>query len=539
MRRRRDPTTGRSHERAGECGVRVRRAARDTRGGAFVLSLAELRRAARAVERRFAGFRVERIAQPDAFRVALTFHGRADGDDRSGRRCLVLSCDPAFARVGELERAPASAERPPAFLQFLRPRIEGARLRSARIAGEDRQLVLVFDGADASFDVLLSLLGRRSNCYVIASDGRLLAAQRPLEQTRRSLRIGEPWEAPPEPAPREGDDRFAAEDDDALLRAIEAAYAGSEDERTSDALGARVAKALRKERKAAEKRVERIDAELAEAEHAGDLQRHGELLKGALARVEPGMREIEVADYATGEPVRIPLDPALSPKQNLEATFKRYQKLIRRLAKAGAQSEEARAGLAALTALEDELSARVAANDADGVARLAERADVAKLVRKHLAEVPPAAALPAKRAPKGPFDEVPRRLQPRRYRSADGLEIWVGRSDEGNDHLSTRLARGNDLFFHLDGAPGSHVVLRTEGRSDPPSESLLDACELAVHFSKFRNAGSADVHVAPIKNVKKPKGAKRGLVYVTGGRSIRLRREEARLARLLASVVPD
>ena len=82
-------------------------------------------------------------------------------------------------------------------------------------------------------------------------------------------------------------------------------------------------------------------------------------------------------------------------------------------------------------------------------------------------------------------------------------------------------------------------MLRTEGRSDPPSESLLDACELAVHFSKFRNAGSADVHVAPIKNVKKPKGAKRGLVYVTGGRSIRLRREEARLARLLASVVPD
>ena len=115
------------------------------------------------------------------------------------------------------------------------------------------------------------------------------------------------------------------------------------------------------------------------------------------------------------------------------------------------------------------------------------------------------------------------------------MEIWVGRSDACNDHLTTRLARGNDLFFHLDGAPGSHVILRTAGRSDPPSEALLDACELAVHFSKQKNASRADVHIVPIKRVKKPKGAKPGLVYVTGGRTLTLRRDEKRLARLLAS----
>jgi predicted ribosome quality control (RQC) complex YloA/Tae2 family protein len=119
--------------------------------------------------------------------------------------------------------------------------------------------------------------------------------------------------------------------------------------------------------------------------------------------------------------------------------------------------------------------------------------------------------------------------------STDGLEIWVGKSDEANDHLTTRLARGNDLFFHLDGAPGSHVILCVERGAEAPPESVLDACELAVHFSKQRNAGHADVHVVPIKNVKKPKGAKPGLVYVTGGRSIHLRREQGRLERLLAS----
>ena len=127
------------------------------------------------------------------------------------------------------------------------------------------------------------------------------------------------------------------------------------------------------------------------------------------------------------------------------------------------------------------------------------------------------------------------RLAPRRYRTQSGLEVWVGRSDAANDYLTTRLARGNDLFFHLDGAPGSHVVLRTEGRSDPPSEALLDACELAVHFSKYRNASRADVHVVPIKNVRKPKGTKPGLVVVHGGKSIHLRRSPPRLERILAA----
>jgi predicted ribosome quality control (RQC) complex YloA/Tae2 family protein len=128
---------------------------------------------------------------------------------------------------------------------------------------------------------------------------------------------------------------------------------------------------------------------------------------------------------------------------------------------------------------------------------------------------------------------------PRRYGTAGGLEVWVGRSDEGNDFLTTRLAAGNDLFFHLDGAPGSHVILRTEGRSDPPSEATLDACELAVHFSKARNATRADVHVVPIKNVKKPKGGKRGLVMVHGGKTIHLRRMRTRLQRILAARIEE
>jgi predicted ribosome quality control (RQC) complex YloA/Tae2 family protein len=171
------------------------------------------------------------------------------------------------------------------------------------------------------------------------------------------------------------------------------------------------------------------------------------------------------------------------------------------------------------------------APDAGALESLSAGKAVRRLIHRHF-HVTESQAAPAGLKGKR---KVPARLLPKRYRTQDGLEIWVGRSDEANDYVTTRLARGNDLFFHLEGYPGSHVILRTEGRLDPSSDSILDACELAVHFSRLKNADRADVHVAPIKNVKKPKGAKPGLVFVRGGRTVHLKRDAKRLQNILAS----
>ena len=138
-----------------------------------------------------------------------------------------------------------------------------------------------------------------------------------------------------------------------------------------------------------------------------------------------------------------------------------------------------------------------------------------------------------------PSRKIPRRLLPQRYRSIDGLEIWVGRSDEGNDYLTTTLACGSDLFVHVEGSPGSHVILRTGGDKDPPHESLLDACALAVHFSKQKGRQRANIHVAAIKSVRKPAGAKPGLVSIRHGRTIRFRQDSQRLERLLAARINE
>ena len=504
-------------------------------------SLAELRRCAAAIELRFAGMHLDRTVQPDRESVVLCFRGSPPGGGPTEKRFLSLSCHRELGRVCEVAKAPPAPATPPALPSYLRAHASKAPLLGARVRGNDRQLQLDFDGPGGLVTLLLSLMGGRSNVYALDAQEVLRASLRPVEQSRRDLALGKLWADPEARDFGEGDDRFAEVPDAELLVAVEAAYSDRASASRASKLAAALLRALRKERKGGQRRLERVEAELAEADKASELQRQGDLLKTVLGRVEAGASQIAVEDPANGETVKIPLDPALSPQANLQATFKRYQKFVRRLTKAGGQAQEARGRVEQLDAWIDS-AARLAESDSSTPAEvdaLLENVELRRLLKKYESVVPEVKSEPKRpRLPKR-LQGVPTRFMPRRYRSSDGLEIWVGRSDAANDHLTTRLARGNDLFFHLDGAPGSHVILCTEGKSEVPPESILDACALAVRFSKQKNASRADVHVVPIKQVKKPKGAKPGLVWVTGGKTVHLRVEEGRLERLFASKIDE
>jgi predicted ribosome quality control (RQC) complex YloA/Tae2 family protein len=501
-----------------------------------VLSLTELERVSAVLDRTLRGHRVQAAVQTRRPGLALTLYGHA-GDDAPGRRLhLLLCCDPETARVSALARLPQAADAPPAFAQYVRAHLLGGRVESVRLVAGDRQLALRLGTAEGDFDLLLAIFGRRSNLYVLDAEGRVRAALRPLAETRSELSLGAAWRSPELPPPRRGEDRFAAAPDDALLVAIEEIYAELEREGEHGSLARSIAKALRREAKTQDRKLERLDAELAAAEADTALERQGELLKAALSGVRRGDTEARVRDFETGEEIRIPLDPQRTPGENLERLFKRYRKGVRTLTKGGAQRDALRASREQIAALERELEA--CGDDDQALAALAARPELERLVGRPVQEPAQQRARETREFRVGKL-VLPMRLAPRRYRTESGLEIWVGRSDEANDLLSTRIARGNDLFFHLDGAPGSHVILRTEGRSDPPSEAVLDACELAVHYSKQKNVSRADVHVVPAKNVRKPKGAKPGLVMVHGGRTVQLRREPKRLERILAARIED
>ncbi len=501
-----------------------------------MLSLAELQHVAEAIAEPLAGARLRAIAQTDERTVYLRLHvpGGAPGGEGGAKHELCFSVRPDAARIARVSERPAAPADPPAFAAFLRAHLDRARFVSARILGGDRQLALGFETKEARFDLVLALLGPRSNLYLLDGDGILRAALRPLGDTRRDLALGQPYRSPEGNPPAAGEDRFAEARGLAVLDAIEAHYGPLEAASRGNEEARRIRQVLGKELSRLKRRLEKLERDAQAGDEAAELHRNGELLKSVLGDVAPGAEEVRARDFSNGEEVVIPLDPKLSGKANLERIFKRYHKALKRATVAGGQLAEAEERRAQLAAWLEEVEAK--ADDAEALEALAARPDVARLLSRYAPPPAPSSRKGGERPKKG---ALPRRLQPKRYRASGDLEIWVGKNDEGNDHLTTRLARGKDLFLHLEAEPGSHVILRTGGRDDPPQEALLEACELAVHFSKQRKANRANVHVVPIKQVKKPKGAKPGLVYVTGGKTVHLRREPARLARILDALLPE
>ncbi len=130
----------------------------------------------------------------------------------------------------------------------------------------------------------------------------------------------------------------------------------------------------------------------------------------------------------------------------------------------------------------------------------------------------------------------PSRARPwREYRSIDGWRILVGRDAKGNDRLTTREARPHDRWLHVRGAAGSHVVVPTPPGKTVPLGTLLDAAELAVHFSDRRGAPRAEVDHVERRHVAKPRKAPPGTVVLQQAKTLLLESDPARRDRLLTT----
>ncbi len=496
-----------------------------------MLSFRELRRAARIIEAKLSGTMLRKIMQTDEHSLVMTFEGA------SGKSNILISRKPQYARICMTEIPYPSVQVRTSFCEYAQAHLIGGTLFRVEMPAEDRQVRLHFRLRSDFFVLIFSILGSRSNVYLIKADGRLGHSMRPLENTRPELKLGEAWKNPRSAIPSEGIDRWEDVPDEDYLDIIGKTYRHLEQAREKELLVRRIESAIKRERAFLSRKFINLQEDLGEARKAEVHRRKGELLKTVLHMIRPGDTSVRATDHRTGEVLEILLDPKISPVANLESYFARYHKESRGMTMIQQQLADLETARAELEKIELRLRDALE-NDFSGAKALqsmVSEPDIRRLLKRHSPISKSGAPKNSKRSKK----ELPSRLLPKRYRTKDGLEIWVGRSDEGNDYLTTRLARGNDLFFHLEGYPGSHVILRTEGRPDPPPGSLLDACELAVHFSKLKNAGSAEVRVAPIKEVKKPKGVRPGLVYVRKSRTIRLKRNPKRLQSILASRLDD
>ncbi len=490
----------------------------------MALSYAEIRAILRDLSPRLEGGRIERIDQPERHKLVLTVR------NGPALHWLLVCVHPRFSRLHLLTRRPEQGRPAAGFCNMVRQHLTAAPLEALRQVERDRVVRIECTERDRLMrphrrTLLAELVGVGSNLVLLDEEETVLAVLFRERSLRRELVPGVPYtplDVPEELPAQAREDRFsdARDPDDplALSRAVQAHYARLEAAAEVENARAELLGMLRSELRRLRRRRKNVARQLALAEDAEGIRRRGELLKIALPDVAPGQSEVVVEDLFEPDrpPVTIPLDPARSPEQNAELIFRRYKK-----AKGG---RERLAGRAQETSRQIERIEPLveAAESAGSVEELAE-------LKRRAAQL----GVSARPEPKPGRRQREAPAGPRRFVSADGLEILVARNSRQNEKLTFTIARGNDYWMHLTGWPGPHVVMRKPPARDVPRSTLIDAAHLAVHFSRIRGADRAEVVYTQCKHVRRLKGAGQGKVSYAQATAMAIRIEPERLERLL------
>lgn len=248
------------------------------------------------------------------------------------------------------------------------------------------------------------------------------------------------------------------------------------------------------------KKLDILSRTLKDAENMDKYREKAELLTANIYRITEGQKSVEVENYfdENSGTVKIELDPSLSPSQNAQKYYKKYNK-------AKTAQIEARKQLEASEAELEYIKSTLA------MVETADRIEDISAIRRELAEE--GYIKHSANAQKKQKAEV---SKPMHFISADGFDIYVGRNNTQNDYLTLKFANSSDLWFHTKDIHGSHTIIKLGIDKDVPKETILEAARLAAYYSKARESAQVPVDYTQIKNVKKPNGAKPGMVIYEG-----------------------
>ncbi|MGH2109411.1 NFACT RNA binding domain-containing protein [Aerococcus urinaeequi] len=240
------------------------------------------------------------------------------------------------------------------------------------------------------------------------------------------------------------------------------------------------------------KRLANLNQDIEKSSKADTFQLKGELLTTFLYQIEKGQTEVTLANYYDNDqPITISLDPALTPSQNAQKYYHKYNKLRNAINHIEKQKVVAEAEIQYLESIQTQLNFAEPNELADIRDELIDQGYLKKQKQDKKKRSNNASA------------------KPREYKTVEGNRILVGRNNKQNDQLTMRQANKNHFWFHTKDIPGSHVILET----DEPSEAeIIQAAELAAAFSKYSQSNNVPVDYTQVKHVKKPNGSKPGFV---------------------------
>lgn len=447
---------------------------------------------------------VSKIQQPDERTLILRIFIR--GRDLR----LLISAHHSFPRIHLTERPYPNPPAPLRFCAFLRSRITNARIEGVWQSDLERIAIIELarkeDETIEKMRLICELTGKSSNLILIDKDDTVLDALKLFPPD--SLRPVQPG-LKLEPLPA----AHAAREDEEIIRAAGETWNSAADRFFSALVESEVfAKekaALKKvivdsEKKLARK-IENLEGDRKRAQEGLSFYKTGELLTTVFHKLKKGMKEAEALDYTKDPPetVKVALDEKLSPKENVERFFKRAKKSKTALGLLENRLPDVRSELNYIESIKYDWEA---AEDKAALSDIRE-----ELVRGgYLKE---AAAKKAVR-------ETAVAESIRRFTSTEGFEILCGKSGLGNDLLVAKYASNEDIWFHVKGLPGSHALIKAAGRKEITDKAIQEAAEIAAFYSKAKDAGKVEVIFTEARNVKKPKGAKPGMVTVKEYRGI-------------------
>jgi len=240
-----------------------------------------------------------------------------------------------------------------------------------------------------------------------------------------------------------------------------------------------------------------FQARLQQSEQADIYQEQANLLMAYIKEWQPGMKSITLADFSTGQPVTIPLQPDKNIVTNAQLLYKQHQKLKRVRLSVQPLLAEVETEIAYLQQVLSSLNQLETYQCIEDFQTL-EEIQQELIAQKYLETMRP---------PSPRFES-----KPHRYLSPSGFEVIIGRNNRQNDQITFHLATDYDLWFHTQQIPSSHVLLRLQPGASPEPSDLQYAADWTAYYSQSRGSEQVPVIYTLPKHIYKPKGAKPGMV---------------------------
>ncbi|NLC77540.1 MAG: fibronectin/fibrinogen-binding protein [Clostridia bacterium] len=259
----------------------------------------------------------------------------------------------------------------------------------------------------------------------------------------------------------------------------------------------RLTQVIKKELERCYKKAALQEDTLCLASEAEEYRIKGEILTANLFRIRPGDREVTLENFydPNGNTLTIPLLPELSPAENAQRYFRHYNKAKNAAQKAAMYHRETIEEIAYLEGIQHSLETADTRGELDEIEE--------ELVKQGYLKKPATKEADKKSASKP---------EPLAYLSSDGFSLLVGKNNRQNDYLTLKVAKDRDLWLHTKDIAGSHVIIKNPEGKPIPERTLLEAAHLAAYFSKGRMSSKVPVDYTERKNVKKPAGARPGMV---------------------------